>query len=90
MEHYCPNRFNRQFDFHQDVAAGLDFDNVPDLEKMLRCHHMLTRYGTRSRVLLPERCNLLERNITRAFCEWWYKMFVSPTFNPHVIDFKRK
>ncbi|KAJ8427024.1 hypothetical protein Cgig2_001047 [Carnegiea gigantea] len=41
-------------------------------------------------VLLPGRCNLLERNTTRAFREWWPKMFVSPPCSPHANGSKRK
>ncbi|KAJ8425987.1 hypothetical protein Cgig2_009494 [Carnegiea gigantea] len=52
-----------------DVSTDLDFDNLPN--------HVLTRYGTGSQVLLPRGCNLLERNTTCAFHEWWYKMFIS-------------
>ena len=70
IEHYCLDRFSRQFGFYQDVPANLDFYNLPNPETMLRYHHMLTRYGTGSQVLLPRRCNLLERNTTHAFCEW--------------------
>jgi len=69
MKHYCPDRFSRQFGFYQDVLANLDFDNLPDLKTMLHYHHMLTRYGTGSQVLLPGGCNLLEKNTTRAFRE---------------------
>ncbi|KAJ8452599.1 hypothetical protein Cgig2_004935 [Carnegiea gigantea] len=47
-EHYCLDRFSRQFGFHQDVPADLDFDNLPDPETMLRYHQMLTHYGTGS------------------------------------------
>ncbi|KAJ8444114.1 LOW QUALITY PROTEIN: hypothetical protein Cgig2_005795 [Carnegiea gigantea] len=82
--------YRRQFGFHQDVLADMDFDNLPDPETMLRCHHVLTRYGTGSQILLPERCNLLEKNITRAFYEWWSKMFISLTYSPHAGDSKRK
>ncbi|KAJ8445794.1 LOW QUALITY PROTEIN: hypothetical protein Cgig2_027875 [Carnegiea gigantea] len=46
MEHYCPDRFSRQYGFYQDVPTDLDFDNLPDLEAMLHYHHMLTRCGT--------------------------------------------
>ncbi|KAJ8447007.1 hypothetical protein Cgig2_033576 [Carnegiea gigantea] len=42
------------------------------------------------RVLLPGRCNLLERNTTRAFCEWWPRMFISPPCGPHASGSKRK
>ncbi|KAJ8446378.1 hypothetical protein Cgig2_019271 [Carnegiea gigantea] len=51
---------------------------------------MLTRYGTGSQDLLPGRCNLLERNTTCAFREWWPKMFVSPPCSPHASGSKRK
>ena len=90
VEHYCPNRFSRQFGFYQDVPADLDFDDLPDPETMLRYHHMLTRYGTGSQVLLPGRCNLLEKNTTRAFREWWSKMFISSPCSPHASGSKRK
>ena len=90
MEHYCPDRFSRQFGFYQDVPADLDFDNLPDSEAMLRYHQTLTRYGTGSQVLLPGRCKLLERNTTRAFREWWSKMFISLTCSPPASDSKRK
>ena len=90
MEHYCPDRFSRQFGFYQDVPADLDFDNLPDSEAMLRYHQTLTRYGTGSQVLLPGRCKLLERNTTRAFREWWSKMFISSTCSPPASDSKRK
>ncbi|KAJ8426117.1 hypothetical protein Cgig2_005762 [Carnegiea gigantea] len=90
MEHYCNDQFSRQFDFHQNFPADLDFDNVPDPETMLRCHHVLTRNRIGSKVLLPGRCNLLERNTTRAFREWWSKTFISSTCNPHVSDFTKK
>ena len=52
MEHYFPNSFNSQFSFHQDVPADLDFNNLSDLETMPRCHHVLTRYGIGSQILL--------------------------------------
>ncbi|KAJ8425756.1 hypothetical protein Cgig2_027504 [Carnegiea gigantea] len=77
----------RRLSWMTDVPADLDFDNLPDPKIMLHCHHMLTRYGTMSQVLLPERCNLLERNTTRAFFEWWSKIFISSTFNPHIVHF---
>ncbi|KAJ8430246.1 hypothetical protein Cgig2_009424 [Carnegiea gigantea] len=51
---------------------------------MLCYHQTLTRYGTGSQVLLPGRCNLLERNTTRVFREWWSKMFISLTCSPHA------
>ena len=84
MEHNCPNRFSRQVGFYQDVPADLDFDNLSNLKTILRYHHMLTCYGTGSQFLLPGRCNLLERNTTRAFREWWSKMFISSTCSPHA------
>ena len=65
MEHYYPDRFSRQFGYPVD----LDFDNLLDPETMLCYHHMITGYGIRPQVLLPGRCNLLERNITCAFRE---------------------
>jgi len=89
-EHYCPDRFSRQFGFHRDVPTDLDFDNLPDPETMLCYHQTLMRYGTGSQVLLPGRCNLLQRKNTRAFREWWSKMFISSTCSPHAGDFKRK
>ena len=54
MEHYCPDRFSRQFGFHQDVPTDLDFDNLPDPETILRYHQTLTCYEIGSQVLLPE------------------------------------
>jgi len=30
MEHCCLDQFSRQFGFHYDVPADLDFDNLPD------------------------------------------------------------
>ncbi|KAJ8444116.1 hypothetical protein Cgig2_005797 [Carnegiea gigantea] len=45
--------YYRQFGFHQDVPADMDFDNLPDPETMLCCHHVLTRYGTGSQDKLP-------------------------------------
>ncbi|KAJ8421642.1 hypothetical protein Cgig2_003844 [Carnegiea gigantea] len=48
MEHYYLDRLSRQFGFHRDVSADLDFDNRLDPEIMLCCHHMLTRCGTGS------------------------------------------
>lgn len=45
--------YRRQFGFHPDVPTDMNFDNLPDPETMLRCHHVLTHYGTRSQVLLP-------------------------------------
>ncbi|KAJ8432328.1 LOW QUALITY PROTEIN: hypothetical protein Cgig2_032335 [Carnegiea gigantea] len=89
-EHYCPDRFSGQFGFHQDVPANLDFNNLPDQETMLRYHHMLTRYGTGSQVLLHGRCNLLDRNTTCAVREWWSRMIISSTCSPIVSDSKRK
>jgi len=68
-----------EFGFHQYVPADLDFNNLPDMEAMLHCHHVLTRYRTGSQVFLPRRCNSLERNTTRAFREWWSKIFISST-----------
>ncbi|KAJ8432184.1 hypothetical protein Cgig2_008636 [Carnegiea gigantea] len=90
MEHYCPDRFSRQFDFHQDVHADMDLNKLSGLETMLRCHHVLTYYGTGSQILLYGRCNLLEGNTTRAFHEWWCKTFISSTCNPYISDSKRK
>ena len=60
------------------------------MKTMLRYHYMLTCYGTGSQVLLPGRCNLLERDTTRAFREWWPKMFVSPPCSPPASVSKRK
>ncbi|KAJ8423189.1 hypothetical protein Cgig2_023380 [Carnegiea gigantea] len=71
-------------------AKSFQPEEARELIAMLRYHHMLTRYGTGSQVLLPGRCNLLERNITRAFREWWPKMFVSPPCSPHANGSKRK
>ncbi|KAJ8439971.1 hypothetical protein Cgig2_008354 [Carnegiea gigantea] len=51
---------------------------------------MLMRYEIGSQVLLPGQCNLLERNTTHAFREWWSKMLISSTCIPHVGDYKRK
>ncbi|KAJ8425658.1 hypothetical protein Cgig2_015326 [Carnegiea gigantea] len=62
----------------------------PEEAPMLQYHHMLRRYGTGSQVLLPGRCNLLEKNTTRAFREWWPKMFVFPPCSPHANGSKRK
>ncbi|KAJ8423973.1 hypothetical protein Cgig2_008748 [Carnegiea gigantea] len=71
-------------------AKSFQPEEARELIAMLRYHHMLTRYGTGSQVLLPGRCNLLERNTTRAFREWWPKMFVSPPCSPHANGSKRK
>ncbi|KAJ8438124.1 LOW QUALITY PROTEIN: hypothetical protein Cgig2_033003 [Carnegiea gigantea] len=90
MEYYRPDRFSRQFGFHEDVPTDLDFDNLPDPKTMLCYHQIFVRYGTGSQVLLAGRCNLLERNTTRAFHEWWPKMFISLTCSPHASDSKRK
>ncbi|KAJ8421521.1 hypothetical protein Cgig2_027783 [Carnegiea gigantea] len=48
MEYYYPGCFSRQFGFDQDVLIDLDFGNLPDLEIMLHCHYMLTRYRIES------------------------------------------
>ncbi|KAJ8426961.1 hypothetical protein Cgig2_027685 [Carnegiea gigantea] len=72
------------------VSYHLDLDNLPNLEIMLHCHHVLTRYGTGSQLLHSARCNLLQRNTTRAFYERWSKMFISLTCSPHTSDSKRK
>ncbi|KAJ8435738.1 LOW QUALITY PROTEIN: hypothetical protein Cgig2_003160 [Carnegiea gigantea] len=90
IEHYCPNRFNRQSGFYQDVLVDLDFDNLLDSEIILCYQQTLMCYRTGSQVLLPGRCNLLERNTTPAFCDWWSKMFVSSTCITHTRDSKRK
>ena len=74
IEYYCPNRFSGQFDFYKDVPAHLDVDNLSDLETMLR---YVSRDGTGSQVLFHRRCNLLEKNTTHAFREWWSKMSIS-------------
>ncbi|KAJ8422396.1 LOW QUALITY PROTEIN: hypothetical protein Cgig2_017684 [Carnegiea gigantea] len=90
MDPYCFDKFIRQFSFHQDVPIDLDLNNLLDSETMLLCHHMLTYYGTGSQILLPGRCNLLKRNTTHAFHEWWSKMFISSPCSPHASDCKRK
>ncbi|KAJ8420232.1 hypothetical protein Cgig2_021588 [Carnegiea gigantea] len=82
--------FVRALFFTVDVPADLDFDNLTDLETMLCYHHMITGYGIRPQVLLPGRCNLLERNTTRAFRKWWSKMFIFLTCSPYASDSKRK
>ncbi|KAJ8423648.1 hypothetical protein Cgig2_010635 [Carnegiea gigantea] len=48
MEHYCPHRFSRQFGFHQDVPADIDFSILPCSKIMLRFHQACVRYGTNS------------------------------------------
>ncbi|KAJ8449514.1 hypothetical protein Cgig2_005536 [Carnegiea gigantea] len=53
-------------------------------------HFLLISFTLGSQVLLPGRCNLLERNTTHAFREWWSKMFSSLTCSPHTSDSKRK
>ncbi|KAJ8439184.1 LOW QUALITY PROTEIN: hypothetical protein Cgig2_029722 [Carnegiea gigantea] len=73
-----------------NVPTDLDYDNLPDPETMLRCHQVLRRCGTGSQVLLPGRCNLLKRNTTHSFCEWWSKMFIPSTYSLYAIDSKRK
>ena len=90
MEHYCHDRFIRQFGFHQDVPVDMDFNNLRDPETILHYHYVLKRYGAGSQVTLPWRCSLLEGNATRAFHEWWSEMFISPTCNQHNGDSKRK
>ena len=66
---YSLDKFSRQFGFHQDVPADMDFNNLPAPEIILCCEHVLTRYETGSQVTLPGRCSLLERNTTRVFHE---------------------
>ena len=68
----------------------MDFDNLSDPETIFRYHYMLTRYRIGSQVLLPGQCNLLKKNTTRVFHEWWSKMFISSTCSPHASDSKRK
>ncbi|KAJ8438628.1 hypothetical protein Cgig2_017966 [Carnegiea gigantea] len=55
-----------------DVSTDLDFNNLPDLEIMLCCHHMLA--CSRTKVLLPGTTIRL-RGITLAEAEycWFYK-----------------
>ena len=38
MEYYCPHRFSRQFGFHQDIPANIDFSILPSSRVMLRLH----------------------------------------------------
>jgi len=90
MMHYWPDRFSRPFSFHQDVPANLDLINLPNPKTMLHRYHVPTRYGTGSQVLFPGRCNLLKRNTTRAYREWWSKMFIFSTCSPYASDCKRK
>ncbi|KAJ8442617.1 hypothetical protein Cgig2_008393 [Carnegiea gigantea] len=73
-----------------NVSADLDFDNLPDSKIMFHHYHMLTRCGIGFQVLLPGRCNLLERNTNRASREWVSKVFISSTCSPHTSDSKRK
>ncbi|KAJ8432128.1 hypothetical protein Cgig2_027710 [Carnegiea gigantea] len=77
MEHYCPNKFSRQFGFHQDILIGIDFSFLPISKIMLRLHQACVRYRTNSRVLFVDQCPSLERKFTLCFQEWWSKVFLT-------------
>ncbi|KAJ8432645.1 LOW QUALITY PROTEIN: hypothetical protein Cgig2_011811 [Carnegiea gigantea] len=74
MEHYCPHRFSRQFGFHQDIPAYIDFSILLSSKIMLRLYQACIRYGTNSRMFFPGQCPSLERKFTHCFQEWWSKI----------------
>ncbi|KAJ8432750.1 hypothetical protein Cgig2_011673 [Carnegiea gigantea] len=90
MEHYCPHRFSRQFGFHQDIPADIDFSILPSSKIMLRLHQACIRYGTNSHVFFPGQCPSLERKFTRRFQEWWSQMFLTSSDSHSGGSSKRK
>ncbi|KAJ8436100.1 hypothetical protein Cgig2_011922 [Carnegiea gigantea] len=90
IEHYCPHRFSRQFGFHQDIPADIDFSILPSSKIMLRLHQACIRYGTNSRVFFPGQCPSLERKFTRRFQECWPKMFLTSSDSHSGESSKRK
>ena len=90
MEHYCPHRFSRQFGFHQDIPADIDFSILPSSNFMLRLHQACIRYGTNSRVFFPGQCPSLERKFTHRFQEWWSKVFLTSSDSYFGGSSKRK
>ncbi|KAJ8430784.1 hypothetical protein Cgig2_023278 [Carnegiea gigantea] len=57
----------RQLGLHQDVPADLDLDYLPDLETMLRYHHVFICYGTGPHVgdCKRKQSDLFEMNISK-------------------------
>ncbi|KAJ8420035.1 hypothetical protein Cgig2_011956 [Carnegiea gigantea] len=90
MEHYCPHRFSRQFGFHQDIPADIDFSILPSSKIILRLHQACIRYGTNSRMFFPSQCPSLERKFTHRFQEWWSKMFLTSSDSHSGGSSKRK
>ncbi|KAJ8426173.1 hypothetical protein Cgig2_021027 [Carnegiea gigantea] len=90
IEHYCPHRFSRQFGFHQDIPADIDFSILPSSKIMLRLHQACIRYGTNSRVFFPGQCPSLEMKFTRRFQEWWSKIFLTLSDSHSGGSSKRK
>ncbi|KAJ8426509.1 hypothetical protein Cgig2_013192 [Carnegiea gigantea] len=90
MEHYYPHRFSRQFGFHQDIPADIDFSILSSSKIMLRLHQACIRYGTNSHVFFPGQCPSLERKFTRRFQEWWSKLFLTSSDSHSGGSSKRK
>ncbi|KAJ8442297.1 hypothetical protein Cgig2_011220 [Carnegiea gigantea] len=90
IEHYCPHRSSRQFGFHQDIPADIDFSILSSSKIILRLHQACIRYGTNSRVFFPGQCPSLERKFTRRFQEWWSKMFLTLSDSQSGGSSKRK
>jgi len=90
MEHYCPHRFSRQFGFHQDIPADIDFSILPSSRAMLRLHQACVRYGTNSQVFSPGQCLSLERKFTQRFQEWWSDVFSASSGTQSGGNSKRK
>ncbi|KAJ8435490.1 hypothetical protein Cgig2_033229 [Carnegiea gigantea] len=90
IEHYCSHRFSRQFGFHQDIPADIDFSILPSSKIMLRLHQACIRYGTNSRVFFRGQCPSLEMKFTRRFQEWWSKMFLTSSDSHSRGSSKRK
>jgi len=66
-EHYCPNRFSKQFGFHQDIPTDINFSILSSSRLVLRLHQARIRCGTNSQVLSPGQCLSLERKFTQCF-----------------------
>ncbi|KAJ8426371.1 LOW QUALITY PROTEIN: hypothetical protein Cgig2_001897 [Carnegiea gigantea] len=66
--------FSRQFGFHQDILANIDFSILMSSKIMLRLHQAYVCYRTNYRVLFRSQCPSLERKFTLYLQEWWSKV----------------
>ncbi|XP_059630746.1 uncharacterized protein LOC132273714 [Cornus florida] len=79
IEPYNPQRFSRQFGYHQDIPGKLknDFRSCT-LKEFLKHWKSSVHYSSGCDALFPSTSSHQKSSVTKAYAKWWSSVYIDP------------